>query len=64
MSDADRQSRAAVVVHLGIAEARSLYEAALLAHGTHGEGSAQINYRNAMRKLQDARFPHEPKENR
>jgi hypothetical protein len=51
-------SRAAVIVYLGTAEARALYEAALLADGTHPEGSAQINYRTAMRKLQEARFPH------
>jgi hypothetical protein len=50
-----------VIVKLGTAEAKALYEAALLAEGTHPEGSARINYRNAMKKLQAARFPHQPR---
>jgi len=52
------RTQGAVKLTLGTAEAKALYDAALLADGTHPEGSAQINYRNAMRKLQAARYPH------
>jgi hypothetical protein len=53
-----------VTLRLGAGEAKALYEAALLADGTHAAGSAQINYRNAMKKLQAARFPHNDKRSR
>ena len=50
-------TRGAVQLGLGTAEARALYDAAVLANGTHKRGSGdELNYRNAMKKLQAARL--------